>query len=151
MDIRNVKILDDVVEIFGVNSQGRITFESRSEPHKDFVNTVRVLNRHLVVINEQVETADPNKLKEADLEPYRVNGFQLFGSGDSLSIMLKGQKRLGNNKVFSMNTPKIYTENEDYAFSHTLYIEIMAAVEEANKYMEGKLEELPIEKVIGEN
>ncbi len=112
MEINSIKILEAGVTIEGTDGKGKVTFE-RKEPHEDFTQAVRKLNRHLVIIDEIFE-GNPKDLSELLLEPYKCNGFSLHGSGDGMAIILKGQKKLSSGKVYSFNTPRHYLVGDEY-------------------------------------
>ena len=149
MEINSIKILSTGVTIEGTDGKGKVTFE-RKEPHDDFVESIRKLNRHLVVIDE-VFNENPKNLLEADLEPYKCNGFSLHGTGESMSIIIKGQKKLSTGSVYSFNTPRTYLVGDDYIGERQLRKDIKKAIGEAKLFLEGKIEPTPIEAAIIDN
>jgi len=149
MEINSIKILESGVNIEGTDGKGKVTFE-RKEPHADFTEAIRKLNRHLCIIDEIFE-GNPKDLDELLLEPYKCNGFSLYGSGESTAIILKGQKKLTSGNVYTFNTPRVYLVNSDYIGERQLRKDIKKAIGEAKLFLDGKIEPTPIEAAIIDN
>lgn len=149
MEINSIKILEAGVTIEGTDGKGKVTFE-RKEPHGDFTESIRKLNRHLIIIDE-IFDGNPKELSEEDIEPYKCNGFSLHGQGDNMAIVLKGQKKLTSGKVYTFNTPRTYLVGADYIGERQLRKDIKKAIGEAKLFLDGKIEPTPIEAAIIDN
>lgn len=137
MEIKSVKVLQKEVVIIADDGKGEVIYTRRSEPHKDFINSIEELDVHLANINE-----------ESDEAVLHVNGFSLYGTGEAMSVILKGQKILSTDKVFSMNSPKTTLKGGDYELENKLYKILMKVVDQAAQYLQGKINPTPIEEEI---
>lgn len=109
MEITSVKVLQKEVTIVGDDGKGEVTYTRKSDAHKDFVSSMELLHEHYKNICEEP--------KEAKVH---VNGFSLFGAGETMSVIIKGHKILTTDKISTMNTPKTSLSNGDYEFERKL-------------------------------
>ena len=140
MEITSVKILQKEVTITADDGKGEVVYTRKAEPHNDFTATMEGLTDHLRNIFE--EPKDVN---------IHVNGFALFGAGESLAVIIKGQKILSTDKTGTINTPKTTLKGGDYEHERKLYKALMKVVDQAAQYLNGKINPTPIETAIQQN
>lgn len=115
--------------------KSRIIMSNRP-PHRDFVNSLKMLRKPAMQIVEQNDFAN--------FDQYTVTGFSLSGmdSDEDAGIVLSVQKKLRNGRVWSFNTT--FTplgENEEYGDSERLDTLAAAVCQEFIGFDNGKFGE----------
>jgi hypothetical protein len=120
--------------------------------HDDMRNAMKKLHAHLAVICEEVDGAkirDIETIEEYDEENHKDNGieykisrfsvdsFTIKGTGENLSVVLSGSKRLSTDDYVALTSPKTELDG-DYKFVHELRAAIDDCVFEVEEYMNGK-------------
>lgn len=119
---------------------------SKHPPHQTFIDAMRKLVGHLVIISEEVPTVKIKKyadlvVDEKLTERYRVCGFTVSGEGEMEGIIITGYKTLSNGLGYVFNTPNTRVENEGasaYPFIAELLEDIEAVKNETEEYLKGK-------------
>lgn len=108
------------------------------QPHKDFVDAMKMLRKHIIAICEF------GNFKH--FEKYRVNGISLSGmdSDDDALVVISAGKELESGKVFNFVTPATpLADNATYGDSKQLDEFCNNIVKEAWEYLNGKHAENP--------
>lgn len=148
--IRKAKVKESSVELVFIETDNEkftseITGRYSHPPHKDLMNAMKNLVKHLVVLCD---------LKEADalyeenfydfdvdrLSQFKVTGISIGGDDENEGVVITGLKTLPNGKVLNLNSPftKFMDEHNSYDFEDELFNDIARCIEELREYKNGK-------------
>lgn len=108
------------------------------QPHKDFVDAMKMLRKHVIAICELGNFKN--------FEKYRINGITLSGmdSDDEAMVVISAGKELESGKVFNFVTPATpLADNASYGDSKQLDEFCANITKEAWEYINGKHAENP--------
>jgi len=111
---------------------------SREQPHDDFVNAMKKLRKHVIDICELHGAVN--------LDDIEVSGVTFSGLDDdeTAKVIITCQRRLTNNKTFTINTPltTLFDESK-YSGAEDLDNKCSEIRTEAFAFLDGKVKENP--------
>jgi hypothetical protein len=140
--IRKIAINDKRVFVDHVNHiiaddaifNQEIALTSDMKPHRDFFDAFQKLKTHAVNICELAVFKDDKKV----LERHVVTTLSIIDNMDSRQIKISINKYTSKGTVFSVTTPLIHLQEEDYQELPQL-VELIDTLEnEANAFVDGK-------------
>ena len=110
--------------------------ESDVKPHIDFVNAFQALKRFAIGYMEL--SPFKNGVDDSILERHVVTALNITEYTDTMKIQISMNKYLSNNKGYSVTSPLIDLENEDFSELSELNQAYYLIIEEAKLYLKGK-------------
>ena len=143
--IRKIKINEKKVEVHYtlhhytddervLNSD--VPLKSQVRPHIDFFNAFQAIKKHAISLMEL--SLFKGKVDEKTLDKHTVTTVNLFEGDDDTIVMISMNKHLASGKVYSVTSPRISLNNEDYDKIGDLAKMISKLEDEAHAYVKGE-------------
>jgi len=150
-----IKINDKKVEVHYVrhlvlpNDEGlrniQIPMISDIKPHKDFFDAFQKIKETAIVYMEFSNFK--NKVSKEVLEKHVVTTVSITEDTETVKIQISMNKYLGNNKCFSVTSPLIDLEHEDFSEIEQMREAYWDMISEAKLYLGGKNGEIQLKLV----
>lgn len=134
----------------GIGAGDEINRKGSSLVHTDMLKALGMLDVHLAVIDDgfhhkgiHIDDIDNHHGDEITVL-YRVNGFQISGTGENEAVVLFGSKSISVGGHIDIKTPKIEFSG-NYQWVNELRVAIDAMIDEVKAYMSGYIAPKPVQ------